>query len=106
MSYQKKSNITSVNGGAFKIVHFNKYSPEIVHTLFYDSENQALFGIQDVPSDNEYIIFKQTINENNSYTWELLPYGYDKKYKINMFIISRIWIITIILLVIYFLTKK
>ena len=90
----------------FKLVHFDKYNPKQIYSSMYISENEALFGIKDVPKGNDYLIFKLIFNKKGNYNWEALPYGKYQSFIIWNWIIARGLIIGLILLTLYITFKK
>ena len=50
-------------------------NPLHVYSLMYETEIDALFGIQDVPKDMEFMIFELKNYTKTGYHWKILPYG-------------------------------
>ena len=100
----------------YKITYLDPRNPSVVYSKMYESENDALFGIQDVPDGMDFLILKlknYKENEQSSfldysykYTWEILPYGYHNKFKTAIWIYERKFLLLLFLLIIYLITKK
>tara|TARA_R110002051_G_scaffold293915_1_gene359038 strand:- start:1028 stop:1339 length:312 start_codon:yes stop_codon:yes gene_type:complete len=90
----------------FKIVYIDSRNPLQMYSLMYDSENEALFGIQDVPDDMEFMIFKLKNYNQTGYHWEILPYGYYRKYQTAIWIYERKFVLLLFILILYLILKK
>ena len=99
-------NLTNAEVKEFKIVYIDARNPLFMNSLMYDSENEALFGIQDVPDGMEFLILKLKNYSSTGYDWEILPYGYYRKYQAAIWIYERKFVLLLFILIMYLILKK
>lgn len=90
----------------FKVVYIDPRNPLYIYSTMYDNENDALFGIQNIPDGMEFLIMELKDYNENGFEWEILPYGYYKKYQTALWIYERKFLLLLFLLIIYLITKK
>tara|TARA_R110002020_G_scaffold383606_1_gene594285 strand:- start:283 stop:594 length:312 start_codon:yes stop_codon:yes gene_type:complete len=90
----------------FKIVYIDSRNPLQMYSLMYETEIDALFGIQDVPDGMEFLILKLQNYTGTGYEWEILPYGYYRKYQTAIWIYERKFVLLLFILILYLILKK
>ena len=90
----------------YKVVYIDPRDPFYMYSMMYDSEIDSLFGIQDVPEGKEFLIMKLNKYDTNGYKWEVLPYGYYRKYQTAMWMYERKFVLLLFIFIVYLILKK
>ena len=89
----------------FKVAYINPRQPLKMYSKMYDTEIDALFGIQEVPEGMEFLIMKLNQYDINGYEWEILPYGYYRKYETAMWMYERKFVLLLFAVILYLILK-
>jgi hypothetical protein len=72
--------------GTIKLTWIDNNDYGILHSKMFDSVEEAL---KNTYEKKNWLIFKLKQSYDNSYVWELLPYGQSKSYKSGMYISDK-----------------
>lgn len=90
--------------GEFKVAYYKSSQPNIVYSKFFDKFEDALSYSKTLSTP--FLIFREHLIKGAEYSWELMPYGAYKEYKIGAQIVSYKWFFVFALVLILIVTLK
>jgi len=91
----------------YKLTFVDPLNPNLIHSKFFDSLVDCVYTIQTLKPQYDYMVWEYSdYDQDDGYTWELLPFGSYKQYKYGMIISEYIIAILMALVVLYLIIKK